>query len=132
MATLTLKVCALAIICVAVGIVVRQIKSEISFVLRAAGGMLIFGLVLLSMEPFFSFFTELGGLGGTEEYISIMLKSLGVAILAHVCSGICRDAGEGSLAGGVELAGKIEILLLCIPLIRRILGYASEMISMQG
>ncbi len=132
MGTLTLKVCALAVICTAVGVVVKQIKNEMSFALRAAGGVLIFGILLLSLEPFFSFFDELGGLAGTEEYVGIMLRSLGVAILSHVCAGICRDAGEGSLAGGVELAGKIEILILCIPLIERILGYASEMIWVQG
>ena len=132
MGTLTLKVCALAVICTAVGVVVKQIKNEISFALRAAGGVLIFGIVLISLEPFFSFFDELGGFGGSEEYIGIMLRSLGVAMIAHVCAGICRDAGEGSIAGGVELAGKIEILILCVPLIRRILTYASEMISMRG
>lgn len=132
MGTLTLKICALAFICTVVGVVIKQIKSEISFALKAAGGVLIFGITLISLEPFFSFFYELSGVGGTEEYIGIVLKSLGIAMIAHVCAGICRDAGEGGLAGGVELAGKIEILLLCIPLIRRILGYASEMISMQG
>ncbi len=132
MGTLTLKVCALALICTSVAVVVKQIKKEMSFVLRAAGGVLIFGIVVLSLEPFLSFFEELGGLAGAEEYVGIMLRALGVAILSHVCAAICRDAGEGSLAGGVELAGKIEILILCLPLIKRILGYASEMISMQG
>lgn len=132
MITLSFKICALAVLCTAVGVIIKQVKNEISFAVSAAGGVLIFGIILISIEPFFSFFSELGGLENTEEYIGIMLKSLGVALLAHLCAGICRDAGEGSIASGVELAGKIEILLLSIPLIEKILGYASEMISIRG
>ena len=126
------KICALAIICGAVGIVIRQIKNEMSFGVRAAGGVLIFGMIMISAEPLLRSFSEMSKLGAGVEYIEIMLKALGVALVAHVCAGICRDCGEAGIAGGVELAGKIEILLLCLPLIERILGYASEIISMQG
>jgi len=37
---------------------------------------------------------------------------------------ICRTAGENTLAGYVELAGKIELLLIGIPVFREILSIA--------
>ena len=43
---------------------------------------------------------------------------------------ICKDCGEGTVAGGIELGGKLAILLICIPLIGELIGYASEILSL--
>lgn len=69
--------------------------------------------------------------GSTAGYLAVMLKGLGVALLTHVCSSICRDCGKGSLADGVELAGKLEILLLCFPLIIEIITTATTLLELQ-
>lgn len=62
-------------------------------------------------------------------YITTMLKGLGVAFLSEICAGICRDFGKSTLADGVELAGKLEIVLLCVPMITKIVGTASELLG---
>ena len=127
-----LKICALAVICVAVGAVINQIKRELSFAVRCAGSILIFGMIVISLEPLLAELGNVRGLEGSAEYIEIMLKALGVAILTQICSGICRDCGENGLSAGVEFAGKTEILILCLPLIKRILEYASRILSIDG
>ena len=40
---------------------------------------------------------------------------LGVAYIAEFSSSICRDAGQQSIAGMVELFAKISIVTLSIP-----------------
>lgn len=127
-----LKVCALAVICVAVGAVINQIKRELSFAVRCAGSILIFGMIVISLEPLLAELGAVRGLEGSGEYVEIMLKALGVAILTQICSGICRDCGENGISAGVEFAGKTEILILCLPLIKRILEYAAEILSIDG
>ena len=49
-------------------------------------------------------------------YVATMLKGLGVAFISEICAGICRDFGKNTLADGVDLAGKLEIILLCVPM----------------
>ncbi len=127
-----LKICALAVICVAVGAVINQIKRELSFAVRCAGSILIFGMIVISLEPLLSELEAVRGLEGSAEYVEIMLKALGVSILTQICSGICRDCGENGISAGVEFAGKTEILILCLPLIKRILQYAAEILSIDG
>ena len=127
-----LKVCALAVICVEVGAVINQIKRELSFAVRCAGSILIFGMIVISLEPLLAELGSVRGLEGSGEYVEIMLKALGVAILTQICSGICRDCGENGISAGVEFAGKTEILILCLPLIKRILQYAAEILSIDG
>ena len=53
-----------------------------------------------------------------------------VAVLTHICGEICRSCGENAAAAGVELGGKAEILLLSLPLIRKILSVAGELFGL--
>jgi len=64
------------------------------------------------------------------EYASIMLKGLGAAILTHICAMVCRECGKPSLADTVELAGKIEIFILCLPLIKKIVETAAGLLEL--
>ncbi len=132
MSSQLLKICALAVISAIVGVLIGQIKKEISFALKAAAGILVFGMIAVSMGPLIAELEGVLELGNVSEYTEIMLKSLGIAFLTHVCATLCRDCGENGLAGGVEFAGKLEILILCVPLIGKILDLAAQIISMDG
>jgi stage III sporulation protein AD len=59
----------------------------------------------------------------------ILIKALGVAILAQMASSICEDSGNKTLSFGVDLAGRVVILALCIPMIRAITKFAFEIIK---
>jgi len=50
-------------------------------------------------------------------YIETILKIIGVAYIADFASNITKDAGQGALAAKVELAGKIIILTMAIPIL---------------
>ena len=74
-------------------------------------------------------FSEMFG-GQSAEYVAVMLKGLGVALLTHVCASVCRDCGRGSVADWVELAGKLEILIMCFPLIGEIVTTAVGLLEL--
>jgi stage III sporulation protein AD len=57
----------------------------------------------------------------------VLLRVLCVAVITHVAANVCRDCGEATLAGYAELGGKIEILLLSLPLIEGIVGTVIEL-----
>ncbi len=54
---------------------------------------------------------------GEEMYIDIIFKIIGIAYIAEFASSICSDAGESAIAGKVELAGKMIILVVSSPII---------------
>lgn len=126
-----LKICAIAFLCVSIGAVIKHVKGELLFAIRAAGSVLIFGMLTLSLEPLLGEFISMGEATGASEYLTVMLKGVGVALLTQISAGVCRDCGDSSVASAVEFAGKTEILLLCLPFIRRILEYASELASFE-
>ena len=70
-----------------------------------------------------------GRWGISGEYGVILLKTLGVCFLTQLSADSCRDAGEGALAAKVELAGKLFIVILALPLFQQIAGSALSLIG---
>ena len=66
---------------------------------------------------------------GWEEYGVLMFKSLGVGLAVKVTADVCRDLGEESLASALETAGRLEILLLCLPLMNELLATIREVMG---
>lgn len=124
------KIFAIALICVAVGAVIKLVRGEMAFAVRIAGILLVFGMITVSADTLLREVFATLDMGNFSEYAELILKALGVAVLTHVAAAVCRDSGEGGLAGAVELAGKIEILLLSLPMIERLLKYTAQIASL--
>ena len=69
---------------------------------------------------------------GLSELVAAALRILGIGYVFGICSDVCRDSGEGTLATHIETVGKVELLLLCIPLIEKILATATRLLQMGG
>lgn len=50
-------------------------------------------------------------------YVETILKIIGIAYIAEFASQITKDAGQGAIASKIELAGKILILAMAIPIL---------------
>lgn len=66
---------------------------------------------------------------GVGLEVETLLKALGIAALTQITADICRDVGEGTIAGQVELMGKMEIVLLALPLASQLLTLAKGLLS---
>ena len=95
---------------------IRKERAEISVVLGIIAGIVIFYYVLTQISVVVNFVTEMLDMVAIEEsYYFQLLKMLGVAYVAEFASNICRDAGQQSVAGMIELFAKISIVVLSIP-----------------
>ncbi len=123
------RVCGAGLLCVILCVILKQVKPEFLPLARVSGTVLI----LLTVVPvLWNSISSVGALltdEGVEPYARVMLRALGVSLLTKVCCDVCHDTGESALANGVELAGKAVILLLCVPLIEEILGYAAKILE---
>ena len=54
-------------------------------------------------------------------YISALTRALGITYLTSISADICHSGGESAVAGYIEGAGKIELLLVALPLMRELL-----------
>ncbi|HML37498.1 MAG TPA: stage III sporulation protein AD [Bacillota bacterium] len=91
--------------------------------------IIIFIMVIGKLAIVFEF------LGGIYDQISygknffpIILKVLAVAYIADFTAQICRDSGETAIAGKVELAGKVMIFYLAVPVIVAVMDLINKML----
>lgn len=63
------------------------------------------------------------------KYFTIVLKVVGAAYITQFGGELLRDCGEGAVASKVELAGKIFILYLTIPVITSFLNVCIEAVN---
>ena len=84
-------------------------------------------LILLKLIPYFSeiFRTvkEIASVSGLKtDYIGLVIKVAGIAYIGEFAGELCRDAGEASLAGKVDLGTKVVIMIMAMPLLETILS----------
>lgn len=109
--------------------VIKYLKPEFSPFVRIAGSVVVSTLAISIILPIVTYITSLFEGSSLGEYGGIVIKALGIALLTQICADICRDSGEGSAASGVELMGRLEILLLCLPMLENILSTVREVMS---
>ena len=66
---------------------------------------------LTNMQPMWNAFNA-----ADPDIRSAVLRGAGVAVISDFAAQLCRDAGEGALAGRVTLIARVSILALCAPL----------------
>lgn len=56
-------------------------------------------------------------LNGADGYLVILLKVIGITYICEFSSGICRDAGHQSVAGQIEVLGKLTVMFAGLPIL---------------
>ena len=98
---------------------------------RSASEMFFNGLFILFIFVYllFYFYKSAIFLGFDNYIFKTVLKSLGICYITSFSADMCKDFGQTSLAGKIELAGKIAVVVISIPLINEILNSALELIE---
>lgn len=119
-----------ALIAAAFAALLRRGNAEYALVLRISAGVLIALEILQAMIPALQQITSLLGVAGISgEYSGILLRTLGVTFLTQFAADACKDAGEGALASKVELAGRVSILVLALPLFAKVASIAAALVA---
>jgi stage III sporulation protein AD len=98
-------------------IIVKKEHPELAILLAIAGAGIIFIALLKDIARVLMVFENLAVQSKLElNNLKLIIKIVGLAYLAGFGAQICKDAGENSMAAKIELAGKISILSLGIPI----------------
>ena len=116
-----LKIAGFAIAASAAALTVRSYKPELGMQIGVATGLM---LLLYALGEVGGVFAELSeyveGFGIPAEYIAAVLKVTGIVYLVQFAAETCRDSGEGAIAAKTELAGRVMILVVCLPVIKTV------------
>ncbi|MEW6725315.1 MAG: stage III sporulation protein AD [Bacillota bacterium] len=103
-------------------LVLRQTNPSASTLVGVVAGVTLLLLAVSQLRAIVGVFGDLAARAGVSQvYVATVLKVIGIAYLTEFGAQICRDAGEGALGSKVELAGKVLILVLAIPIVLAVL-----------
>jgi stage III sporulation protein AD len=99
-------------------LIVREQKPVFAYMLAVFVGAAIFLELIGNIDSVVSMLEDLADRSGVPSvYLKTMLKVIGVAYIAEFAAQIVRDAGLESVAGKIEFAGKMLILVMAVPII---------------
>ncbi|MGI6659418.1 MAG: stage III sporulation protein AD [Dethiobacteraceae bacterium] len=117
-----IQIVAFALIAACMVLVVRQTNPVYAMLIAVAAGVIIFLRVAFYLSSVLQMLLDMTLQANISlVYLNTLLKILGVAYLAEFGAQICRDAGENIIAGKVEFAGKMLILVMAMPLVVAVL-----------
>lgn len=129
----TAAVVGITVLAAFLALLVRRHYPEYGMAVSLLAGMLVLGLVIGWAMPVIGRLQALLETASpSPEYGLIVFKALGIGLLAQLSADACRDAGENALAEKAELAGKISMLALALPLFEKIAELAAELMDGGG
>ena len=105
-------------------------KAEYGIYVAMAVSVILFSFIIDRLGVFVSTVGELASYIDMDAgYLATMLKMIGITYIAEFSSGICKDAGYQTIAGQIEIFGKVTILALGMPVLLALLETIREFLS---
>lgn len=120
----------IAAVCLLLAVFLKSQNKMFALLVTLGGAVLIF---LISSDAAFNVFDALSNIedsaGYTGTYVTMMLKVLGISIVTQVVCDICRDNGESALASQTEIASKIMVLAMLLPLFQTVIQIVTGLVK---
>ncbi len=98
--------------------ILKETRPEFTIFISLITGVIIFLALIPKLVYLLDVMRDLSQKVDIEIiYFSTILKIIGIAYIVEFGSQLCRDAGENSIAMKIEMAGKLSILVLSIPIL---------------
>lgn len=129
-----MEITALIVLCIITALLALSLRGqrpEFAMLLSLGCGIFVLLNLLGQMKGILSGLERvMTGLSGQSDLTGIILKALGICIVAELGSQCCRDAGEAAIAAKVELAAKTALVLMCMPVFTQLLETAGELLRL--
>ncbi len=125
-----IKVVGIVLTALIINIVLKNYSKEFTFLINIVCTIIIFTLISKDLKGIVDRLTSISNeISVLLPYIKIMLKILGISMIAQLLSDLCRDNGENTLANQTELSAKIIILVTALPLFTTIMDIMIGMLK---
>ena len=124
------SVIVLALFSALVAVVIKQYKPEYAVVITiVSAGVILFGLISMIIPVISEIKTMMNNASIDYDYITILIKSVGICYITQFASDTCKDAGQLAISNKIQLAGKVAICLCSLPLYRDLLSLTQTIIG---
>lgn len=114
------------ILCLAIGKQERDVSALLTMVVSCMTAMIAISYLI----PVLDFLRQLEITGNLQEgMLDILLKAIGITLIAELAGKVCADAGYGSLGKGLQMLGNAAVLYLSIPIYKALLNLIQDILG---
>lgn len=116
------QIVGLGLIATILALVIKEQKPMFAFLLAVASGVIIFYFLIDKIAEVIQILERLAVQADLHlVFLETILKIIGIAYIAEFGAQMTRDAGQGAIASKIEMAGKVLILVMAVPIIQIII-----------
>lgn len=117
-----IKIIGLAFIAVIIIVILKQYRPEFAIYASIIAGVLILAMASGTLSGIIDMINSISSKTSiNSEFLVILIKITGIAILTEFAVSICKDSGESAIASKVDIGGKIIIISMSIPIINALI-----------
>ena len=124
-----IKIIGIGLVALVIIIILKQYRPEYAIYVSIIAGILI---LFLSMEKLSGVINLLQSISDNtfinKQFLEILLKITGIAIITEFAVSVCSDAGEKAIASKIEIGSKVIIIAMSIPIISSLLELIIEIL----
>ena len=124
-----IKIIGIGLIALVIVVILKQYRPEYTIYVSIIAGVLI---LFLAMEKLSGIISLLQSISDktyiNKQFLGILLKITGIAIITEFAVSICTDAGEKAIASKIEIGSKVIIIAMSIPIVSSLLELIIEIL----
>ena len=124
------QVLAGVLIAVVLGVALSKQGKDITLLLSMAVCCMVLLVAVSYLEPVVDFVEQLQTIGNLDsDMLKIMLKAVGIGLVAEIAVLICNDSGNSALGKAVQILASGVVLWLAIPLMTSLLELVQKIVG---
>ncbi len=108
---------------------IKRLDDGIARVLAVVLCVFLFFSVCIYIKQPIDYLKRVAQSTSFGKYLPYMIKSLCIGLICKSCEDICVSLGEAGVGGIIEGAGKLAIIITCLPLLEEIISTSSGYIK---
>ena len=111
-------------------IILSKQGKEYALLLSLGTCCLVLLVMFRFLEPVLDLLKQLQTLGNLQpEWLSVMLKAVGIGLVVEMGALICSDAGNAALGKTLQILGAAAVLWLSIPLMNSLIELLQQILG---
>lgn len=124
------RIAAGVLLTVLLTVLLNKQGKDMALLLTAAVCCMVITVAMKYLEPVMDFVRELEAVGSLDsDMVRILLKTVGVSLIAEIAALICADCGNSALGKAVQILAIAAALWLSLPLLQGLLSMIQKMLG---
>ncbi len=118
----------IAVVGMLIALTFRKQQADMSVIVSIGICLLLMFFMVQAFDALVSFIQKISGYMNLE-YVGVLLKLIGIAYVCEFASSLCKDAGYQAISGQIEVAGRVAMMIITIPVMLAIIDTIEQFLK---